>query len=386
MHLFFSVGEPSGDQHTAHLIGELRRRVPQLRAAGFGGPLMERAGCSLLCRMTEMAVMGLLPVIPLLRKFFRLRDDAERYFREHRPDAVVLVDFPGFNWHIARAAKKAGIPVFYYLPPQIWAWASWRVNKMRRYVDHVLSALPFEPKWYAEHGLTAEYVGHPIADEVAEYQYDESFIANRLPALPIVAVLPGSRTGEVRRNWPLMLDVMRRVGSTVPQAHFVVACYREAFRDWCRAQLTAADARLSLQFEVGKTPEILKAAHCSLAVSGSISLELVMTRTPTVILYRPGLVTDIVVRLAIQCRYMSLPNLIADREIMPEFYCSGRRDDNVAEMAATLTRWLTNPVNYTAACVELDEIRDNHLKRGATQRAATAILSRLPARPALRVA
>ena len=122
MRVFFSVGEPSGDQHAAHLIAELRRRVPGVEAVGFGGPLMEQAGARLLFRMTDLAVMGIFRVIPMLLTFWRLHRQAKRSFDESRPDAVVLVDFPGFNWHVARAAKKRGIPVFYYMPPQLWAW------------------------------------------------------------------------------------------------------------------------------------------------------------------------------------------------------------------------------------------------------------------------
>src|SRR5690242_1060871 len=134
MHIFFSAGEPSGDLHAAKLVSELKREVPGLECSGFGGPLMESAGCRLLYRLTDLAVMGILPVIPLLVKFIGLISQARRSFEAHKPDAVVLVDFPGFNWWIARHAKRLGIPVFYYLPPQLWAWAPWRVKRMRKFV------------------------------------------------------------------------------------------------------------------------------------------------------------------------------------------------------------------------------------------------------------
>ena len=158
MHIFFSVGEPSGDQHAAHLIHELKGRRADIEISGYGGPAMEQAGCRLRFQLTDLAVMGFLRVIPLLWKFYSLVKQAERVFRESPPDAVVLVDFPGFNWWIARKAKAAGIPVFYYMPPQLWAWAAWRIKRVKRFVDHVLCALPFEYAWYAERGVNAHYV------------------------------------------------------------------------------------------------------------------------------------------------------------------------------------------------------------------------------------
>jgi lipid-A-disaccharide synthase len=170
--IFFSVGEPSGDLHAANLIRSLqtsseRIGAVQPRFRGFGGPRMRDAGCSLDFELTNLAVVGFAEVLPKLREFFRVADIASDVFERDRPDAVVLVDFPGFNWHIAKRAKKFGIPVFYYLPPQLWAWGSWRLRKMRATVDHVLCNLPFEPEWYAKRKMQVEYVGHPFFDEIA---------------------------------------------------------------------------------------------------------------------------------------------------------------------------------------------------------------------------
>ena len=150
--IFFSVGEPSGDLHGANLIRQLQARRPGLQAVGYGGPKMAAAGCQLHADLTALAVMWFARVLVNLHKFWDLASRADRYFRHHRPDAVVLIDYPGFNWWIARRAKAHGIPVFYYTPPQIWAWARWRVKKMRRLVDHVLCSLPFEEAWLRRHG------------------------------------------------------------------------------------------------------------------------------------------------------------------------------------------------------------------------------------------
>ena len=146
MQVFFSVGEPSGDLHGANLIEALKQRHPDCEFVGYGGPRMAAAGCRLHADLTQLAVMWVAQVVWNIRKFLRLLAEAEAYFKQSRPDAVVLIDYPGFNWWIARKAKAQGIPVVYYGTPQLWAWASWRVSKMRRFVDHVLCKLPFEEK------------------------------------------------------------------------------------------------------------------------------------------------------------------------------------------------------------------------------------------------
>jgi lipid-A-disaccharide synthase len=152
MHLFFSAGEPSGDLHGANSIRELRKLDPGVVASGFGGERMRAAGCQLVYPLCDMAVMGLGPVLRSLPRFVGLLRTADQFFGAQRPDAVVLIDYPGFNWWVARKARAHGIPVFYFVPPQIWGWASWRVRKMRRLVDQVLCTLPFEEEWYRARG------------------------------------------------------------------------------------------------------------------------------------------------------------------------------------------------------------------------------------------
>ena len=199
--IFFSAGEPSGDLHGANLIRQLQGQCPGLQAVGYGGPEMAAAGCRLHADLTALAVMWFARVLLNLHKFWDLASRADRYFRHQRPDAVVLIDYPGFNWWIARRAKVHGIPVFYYTPPQIWAWARWRVKKMRRLADHVLCSLPFEEPWFRRHGCNATFVGHPFFDEVRRHADDEAFLAaHRNQPGPLVAILPGSRTQEVVHN------------------------------------------------------------------------------------------------------------------------------------------------------------------------------------------
>src|SRR5206468_10273114 len=166
MRIFFSAGEPSGDVHGANLIGALRRLRPEVECEGFGGERMEAAGCRLHYPLTRLAVMWFLRALTNAPTFLDLLSRADRHFAKDPPDAVVLIDYPGFNWWVARRAHFHGIPVFYFVPPQLWAWAGWRVKKMRRFVDHVLCSLPFEETWYHERNVPADYVGHPFFDEL----------------------------------------------------------------------------------------------------------------------------------------------------------------------------------------------------------------------------
>ncbi|MGE5194768.1 MAG: lipid-A-disaccharide synthase [Deltaproteobacteria bacterium] len=383
MHLFFSVGEPSGDLHAAKLVAELQRRVPGVECSGFGGPLMEEAGCRLLFRLTDLAVMGFLPVIPLLLKFIRLAREARRYLSEQRPDAVVLVDFPGFNWWIARGAKKLGIPVFYYLPPQLWAWAPWRARRMRNFVDHVVSCLPFEVEWYRKRSIAAEFVGHPFFDEVAARPLDREFLNEHGRIEPegvrTVAVLPGSRNHEITHNFPIQIRVMKKLSRLLPGVRFLVACYKEGQREQCRRMLAARSPELAVSLHVGKTSEIIELGEVCLMVSGSISLEVLARKTPAVVVYRVNRAFYWFCRVMITCKYFSLPNLIGDRPVMPEFAPIDDPRPAVAAMTDILHRWLTDEGERARQTAELTRLRNEVATAGATANAARVILERLAA-------
>ncbi|MCA1686602.1 MAG: lipid-A-disaccharide synthase, partial [Planctomycetia bacterium] len=253
MRIFLSAGEPSGDLHAANLIHSLRKRWPDAEFVGYGGPRMAEAGAVLLFPLVELSVMWFLRVLLNIRTFLGLVGQADRYFRDERPDAVVLIDYPGLHWWIARKAKERGIPVVYYVPPQIWAWAGWRVKKVKKYVDHVLCSLPFEPAWYQERGYSrARYVGHPYFDELVERVLDESFLAaERAKGGPVVALLPGSRTQEVTRNLPVMLRAAARLNGARPDLHarFVVACLHDRHKAMVETILAGSGLAASLPIE-----------------------------------------------------------------------------------------------------------------------------------------
>ena len=375
MHIFFSVGEPSGDNHAAHLIRELRRRCPDIRVAGFGGPAMEQAGCHLLFPLTSLAVMGVIAVLPLIWQFYKRVKQAEEYLRRNKPDVVVLVDFPGFNWWIARKAKAAGIPVIYYMPPQLWAWGSWRIHRVRKYVDLVLSGLTFETDWYAERGIPVMYVGHPFFDEVAEHALDESFCREwASEETRTVAILPGSRKNEVHRCWPLLLNIVQQLHARFPRVNFLVANYKESQKQFCVREYEKLEQQLPLSFFVAKTPEIIEIADCAVMVSGSVCLEMLARRTPFVAMYRSSWITYFIGCIVITCKYWSLPNLIADRAIMPERFSVGNPKPAIDLIVSDIGKWLENPTLLAAATAEIEQLRNQIHSTGATRRTADVIL------------
>lgn len=378
MHVFFSVGEPSGDQHAAHLMEEMRRKEPGIRFSGFGGPRMTEAGFEKLFHLTDLAVMGVFAVLPLVRKFYGLYRQAREFLGKERPDLVVLIDFPGFNWWIARAAKAHGIRVVYYCPPQIWAWGGWRIYKMRRLVDHVLSVLPFEAEWYRRRNVSVEYVGHPFFDEAARHPLDGAFCESVRSSAPrVVGILPGSRSKEVTGNFPAMLEVIRRIHAMHPDVRFPVACYKESQFAYCKSLLVGDYARLPVDLHLGRTPEIIASVDCCLMVSGSVSLEVLFRGKPAIVTYRIGTWTRRCKRYFISVKYFSLPNLIAGREVMAECLLGGDPEPEIAEITRRLDAWLADPASLDAARREMEELREQSASLGGLGRAADALLSEL---------
>jgi lipid-A-disaccharide synthase len=398
LRVFFSAGEPSGDVHGANLIRQLRRRCDRFESVGYGGPEMAAAGCRLHADLTALAVMWFFRALLNLDKFWALASRADRYFRHQRPDAVVLVDYPGFNWWIAWRAKVHRIPVFYYTPPQIWAWARWRVKKMRRLVDHVLCSLPFEAPWLAEHGCNATFVGHPFFDEVRRYQLDEEFLARyRDQPGPLVTILPGSRTQEVRANLQGFLRAAERVRAEVPEVRLAIAAFKP--RHAAIARELAASSELPIEVHVGKTPELMALADCAMAVSGSVSLELLYHTTPTVVLYRISRTAYFVQGFFRKVKYITLVNLLSTEELFPEDvtpFDPGQADadrvlfpeyltceDKSPQIAGHVIEWLTDAAKRDARVAELARLKADVAHGGASARAAEYILNVLADRPAV---
>ena len=384
MRIFISAGEPSGDLHAANLIRSLRRLFPDAQFDAFGGEKMAAAGANLRYPLVNLAVMWFVSVLANIVTFIRLIFKADRYFRDEKPDAVVLVDYPGLHWWIAGRAKARGIPVFYFVPPQIWAWAGWRVNKVRKYIDLVLCSLPFEPEWYRARGVSnAIHVGHPYFDELRDRPLDQAFLKEQgTPTSSLVAILPGSRTREVTRNLPEMVRAAAELAKKRPDVRFGVACLHEQHKALAEQIITqtlaGVDARHVPEIEVfaGRTPELIRLARVAWAVSGSVGLELMFEALPSVVLYKMKRFDLWVARPFIKAKFISLVNLLANKEVFPE-YLTWR------DVAGELTRWALSWLDDTEARSRttgaLLELRALVAKPGASDRAADHIAAWLAA-------
>jgi lipid-A-disaccharide synthase len=370
MRLFVSAGEPSGDLHGANLIQALQARSAGVEIVGFGGDRMVRAGCRLLYPLCDLALVGLFRVLVNVPRFFGILSIADRCFREQRPDALVLIDYPGFHWWLARRARAYGIPVVYFVPPQIWGWLTYRVKKMRRLTDHVLCTLPFEEPWYRQRKVSAEYIGHPYFDELRGQQLDGAFVAaqRELPG-EIIALLPGSRNQELYHNLSSLLRAAALIHARRPDVRFLVACFRQSHRE--QVETCSQGLGLPIEAHVGRTPEIIELAHSCLAVSGSVSLELLYRGKPTTVLYRHHRISIALAHLLKRVPYITLVNLLADKELFPEYFGTACPAD---QMAAHVLRWLNDRSAYEKLCGELSVLREHVAEPGACERAASAVL------------
>jgi lipid-A-disaccharide synthase len=286
--------------------------------------------------------------------------------------------------------------VFYYGAPQLWAWAGWRVKKMRRFVDHVLCKLPFEESWYRERGCNATYVGHPYFDQLRAEQLDENFVAKQR-SMPgrLVAILPGSRTQEVKSNLTALLKAARLVREQVPEVRFAVAAFKPAQAEWIKEQLLGSD--LPIAVYVKRTPELMSTAECAMAVSGSVSLELLYHKTPSVIVYQVSRLAFFVQRFFRKVRYITLVNLLVTDDLfprkvsvydpqdpadaavlMPEYLSC---QDKSPQIAAHVIEWLSTPAVREALVAKMAALKERVGHGGASQRAAEYLFAKLAPPP-----
>jgi len=394
MRVFVSAGEPSGDHHAALLVRAIRERRPDVAVAGLGGPHMADEGVDLVADMTQFAVMWLSRAILNIHRFIDLARRAERSFLDAKPDVCVLVDFPGFHWWLAWRAKRHGIPVVFYCPPQIWAWASWRVKKMRRLVDHVLSALPFEHDWFTAHGLRSTLVGHPFFDEL-----DTAIIRHSVAttvAEPLVLLLPGSRGQEIEGVLGTLLQSAVIIRRSVPGARFAIGALhdRHARRidEMLRANREASG--LGIEVHAGRTRSLIGEATAAIACSGSVSLELLAARVPTVIVYRISGFAYIVQSWFRRARFITLVNLLACREpigpvqpvLVPPIAVPPADPEAVypeylavsvpAERSAVhVVEWLTDAAQRRRTLERIEAVAATVARPGSAARAAEAVLA-----------
>jgi lipid-A-disaccharide synthase len=374
------AGEASGDTLGADLIHALRRHAPDTQFFGVAGPKMQSAGCESWEPAESLAVMGLFDVLRDLPRLVRLLARIKRMFLTARPDVFIGIDAPDTNLRLARGLHAAGIPTVQYVSPQVWAWRQGRARSMRESVDLVLCLLPFEKRFYDEHGIRAEFVGHPLADAIPE-NIDRA-AARRALGLSlgagVVALLPGSRRGEVARLAADFAATARWLAAQRPDLEFIApmasAATRQIFSEVLKRDAPAVDVQLI----DGQATTALSAADVVLVASGTASLEAALCKRPMVVVYRLGALSGwMIMKLnLVKSKFFAQPNLLADRRVVGEYF----QDQIVPEsIGAELLMWLDDTDRRVALEREFSRIHAD-LRRGAGTRAAQAILELLRTR------
>jgi lipid-A-disaccharide synthase len=368
------AGEASGDTLGAALIQSLRALAPEAAFFGIAGLKMQAAGCEVWEPAESLAVMGLFEILRDLPRLLRLRARIRRAFIAARPDVFVGIDAPEFNLGLARSLHLAGIPTIQYVSPQVWAWRQSRVRSMSESVDLVLCLLPFEKRFYDEQGLAAEFVGHPLADAIP-LQADRGAARAALgidPDAGVIALLPGSRRGEVTRLGADFAATARWLAAARPGLRFIAPMANAETRSIFAAVLAQAAPEVPVLLIDGQAQTALIAADAVLVASGTASLEAALCKRPMVVVYRLGALTAFVLRRLklVRSKFFAQPNLLADRRIVSEYFQS---DIIPASIGAELLKWLDDPERRLELEMEFTRIHAN-LARDASASAARAVL------------
>jgi lipid-A-disaccharide synthase len=367
------AGETSGDNLGAQLIEALRVRVPQARFGGIAGPRMIAAGCEAWEHAESLAVMGLFEVLPHLPRLLAIRRELIRRVLAERPNAYIGVDAKEFNLRLAPHIKAAGIATIQYVSPQIWAWRQGRVRTIGKAVDLVLCLLPFEKKFYDAHGVAAEFVGHPLADRIPLHlDAAEARAALQLSAVgPYVALLPGSRLGEVARLGPDFARTVSWLSERRADLKFVAALATERVRTSFQQALAAAGVTERVTLIDGNAQQVMAASDAVLLASGTATLEALLVKRPMVVAYRLGALTSFLLKhlKVFKAPFFAQPNLLAGRQVVPEFFNEDVRAEVLGPaVLAQLERADRDQLVHTFTSIH------ETLRRDASARAAEAIL------------
>ncbi len=364
--IFFVAGERSGDTHAAHLITALRARDPELRCEGLGGEQMQAAGMALRHDLAGEAIMGFTEVLKRFAPIRRLFLDTVARLRESKPDCLVLVDYPGFNMQLAKKAHALGIPVVYYISPQVWAWKKRRVYTLARCVDKMLVIFPFEQKLYQDVGLDCAYVGHPLLEQIAAAPPASAPDADADEML--IGVLPGSREQEIARLLGVMLEVAAGILEQHPHARFATSCVDAARVEQVRR--IAGD--FPLETGVGEAHRVMSAARFCMVASGTATLETALLGAPMVIMYKVGPINYLLARLLVRLEHIGMVNILAGRGIVPEFI---QHDAVAPKITPKALELIADGPARTQMLADFGEVRAQLGGGRASVRAADEILS-----------
>jgi lipid-A-disaccharide synthase len=370
MKYYIIAGEASGDLHGANLIASLKKKDTRAKIRAWGGNLMKKQGATLVKHYRDLAFMGFVEVLLHLRTILKNLSFCKKDILKYKPDAIILIDYPGFNLKIAKFAHKHNIKVYYYISPQVWAWKKRRVYTIKEVVDKMLVILPFEKDFYDDYRVDAHFVGHPLLDELSKVRYiNRSNFArqNKLdPKKEIIALLPGSRKQEVTR----MLGIMMKVMDKFPEYQFVIGCAPSLPESFYRELVGNENVHLVFN----KTYQLLQVASAALVTSGTATLETALFYVPEVVCYKGNKISYLIAKNLVKVKYISLVNLIMDKPVLKELIQNDLTPKNIEE---ELNDLLTNHKKQRQLLEDYEDLRCKLGNAGASNNAATIIVNDL---------
>ena len=368
--IFISAGEHSGDRFGAYLGRAVREMRPDVRLSGLGGPLMADAGVRIVANTVGHAGMGLVNTFRHAGRWTSAFRRAVGEFNREPPDVIVPIDNPGFNLRLARLAQERRIPVCYYVSPQVWAWLPGRIHRIARLVTRMMVLLPFEKPLYDRLGVDCVYVGHPLLDYQAAAPLDEQFVAALGgPGGHAIGLLPGSRRQEVLHTFPIICDAASRIRASRSEIVFHVGAASENDLPAIREVLDSTG--LEAEVHIGRTADIMKGSRLCLVASGTATIETAYYRTPMVVVYRTNRWARLPVRHLLRVPHICLVNIVAGREVVPEFL---KFDDDAAPVAEAALTLLNDDGAWERCRSDLDEVMRALGPSGSCARAAAAVL------------
>ena len=377
LNLFFISGENSGDLHGSNLLRALKRLHPNVKVTGLGGPLLKAAGMNLRYNMVkELAIIGIMGVLKNFRLIRRIFLETEAYLKKHRPDAIVLIDYAGFNIRMAERAKRLGIPVIWYISPQIWAWHKERIRILARVVDLMLVIFPFEVGLYRSKGVDVVHVGHPLFDVIrVDKSREEAFAHYGLdPEKPLITLVPGSRKREVTDFLGIMLGGARRYREMHPDTQFALIKATSIDRDILEGIINRENLPFPVTIIEELRYEIRSYADFSWVKSGTSTLEAAIIGAPHLIVYKVNFATWVIGKQLFTISFIGLPNIVAGSLIVPELLQDEFTPLNLAEQTSF---YMDNPREYRRMVKDLGKVKEALGEPGASEKAARAILENL---------
>lgn len=369
MKYYIIAGEASGDLHGSNLVASIRQKDPGAKIRAWGGEKMRRNGANVVKNYHDLAFMGFVEVLMNLNTILKNFNFCKKDITEFNPDALILIDYPGFNLKVAKWAKKKGYRVFYYISPQVWAWKRRRVYTIKKVVDKMLCILPFEKKFYDNYDVDCQFVGHPLLDEIAKVEpvdKNKFYKANRLnPKKELIALLPGSRKQEVSRMLTVMLDVVKMF----PNYQFVIACAPSLPVSYYKKII---GEKSNVRLVLNRTYQLLQLSSAAIVTSGTATLETALLDVPEVVCYKANKISYLIARQLAKVKYICLVNLIMDRLVVKELIQGDMTANSIRDELQSL---LNSSKRQKKLLEDYEELKYVLGNAGASNRAAETIIS-----------